>query len=96
MPAVRDDRISVRLNQRRRERMVRAVGWVVDYPEPARDACGRVTKRRMPDLGHARELRTACGRITQAMVCRPERPVERAASVWPLGMDSMPARRISP
>jgi len=41
-------------------------------------------------------LRIAWGRITQRIVWKPESPVERAASVWPFGMLSMPARKISP
>ena len=41
-------------------------------------------------------LRTACGRTTNSMVWKRPSPVLRAASLWPDGTDSMPARRISP
>src|SRR4051812_50163246 len=40
-------------------------------------------------------LRAACGRITHTMVCQRERPVERAASAWPEGTLSNPARKIA-
>ena len=39
--------------------------------------------------------RTACGMTTYASVCRRDMPVERAASVWPLGTERMPAQKIS-
>ena len=39
--------------------------------------------------------RSACGRITLISACPKPRPVERAASHWPLGIDTMPAQKIS-
>ena len=39
--------------------------------------------------------RTVCGRITETIVCMWFMPREAAASYWPRGMDSMPARKIS-
>jgi hypothetical protein len=41
-------------------------------------------------------LRVACGRMTQTIVRQRESPVERAASAWPAGTLSSPARKISP
>ena len=40
-------------------------------------------------------MRTACGKITWTRVAHGPKPVERAASHWPLGMASMPAQKIS-
>src|SRR5215472_7725766 len=37
----------------------------------------------------------ACGRTTWASVVEKVRPVERAASHWPLGVEVMPAQKIS-
>ena len=40
-------------------------------------------------------IRTACGRITQTSVCTKVRPVDRAASHWPLRIYRMPDQKIS-
>ncbi len=40
-------------------------------------------------------LRVPCGTTTWTMLWYQLRPVERAASRWPFGTDSMPARKIS-
>ena len=40
--------------------------------------------------------RTAWGRTTENAACQALSPVERAASVWPRGTASIPARKISP
>jgi hypothetical protein len=40
-------------------------------------------------------MRSACGSTTSRMRLKKPRPMASAASNWPLGMASMPARRIS-
>lgn len=41
-------------------------------------------------------LRVACGTMMNAMVSNRFKPVDRAATLWPLGIVSIPAREISP
>jgi len=43
-----------------------------------------------------RMVRHAWGNITRNMVWPRLKPRDRAASVWPLSMDMMPARKTSP
>ena len=40
-------------------------------------------------------FRMACGRMIVVIVIRYGIPSDRPASIWPIGIDSMPARMIS-
>ncbi len=47
----------------------------------------------LPKGGSA--MRSACGRITRRMTGRSVMPIDCAASIWPLSIASIPARKFS-
>ena len=53
-----------------------------------------MTLMQLPVIGGI-TIRTACGSTTMRIIGHQCRPSARAASNWPLGTASMPARKIS-